>query len=81
MVLRLFDLKTRRQRHKTLRCSVDDGSQTVIGGGGHIGHYDIEGKIKDEADLIRRYREVAIQPECDQAIEDIVNRNLLSQTK
>ena len=35
--------------------SVDDGSQTVIGGGGHIGHYlDIEGKIKDEAHLIRK---------------------------
>ena len=59
--------------------SVDDGSQTVIGGGGHIGHYlDIEGKIKDEADLIRRYREVAIQPECDQAIEDIVNEAIVS---
>ena len=59
--------------------SVDDGSQTVIGGGGHIGHYlDIEGKIKDEADLIRRYREVAIQPECDQAVEDIVNEAIVS---
>jgi len=59
--------------------SVDDGSQTVIGGGGQIGHYlDIEGKIKDEADLIRRYREVAIQPECDQAVEDIVNEAIVS---
>ena len=34
-------------------------------------------KIKDEADLIRRYREVAIQPECDQAIEDIVNEGTI----
>ena len=59
--------------------SVDDGSQTVIGGGGHIGHYlDIEGKIKDEADLVRRYREVALQPECDAAIEDIVNEAIVS---
>ena len=59
--------------------SVDDGSQTVIGGGGHIGHYlDIEGKIRDEADLIRRYREVAMQPECDQAVEDIVNEAVVS---
>ena len=59
--------------------SVDDGSQTVIGGGGHIGHYlDIEGKIRDEADLIRRYREVAMQPECDAAVEDIVNEAIVS---
>ena len=59
--------------------SVDDGSQTVIGGGGHIGHYlDIEGQIRDESDLIRRYREVAMQPECDQAVEDIVNEAIVS---
>jgi hypothetical protein len=59
--------------------SVDDGSQTVIGGGGHIGHYlDMEGQIRDEADLIRRYREVAMQPECDQAVEDIVNEAIVS---
>ena len=59
--------------------SVDDGSQTVIGGGGHVGHYlDIEGQIRDESDLIRRYREVAMQPECDQAVEDIVNEAVVS---
>ena len=59
--------------------SVDDGSQTVVGGGGHVGHYlDIEGQIRDESDLIRRYREVAMQPECDQAVEDIVNEAVVS---
>ena len=59
--------------------SVDDGSQTVVGGGGHVGHYlDIEGQIRDESDLIRRYREVAMQPECDQAVEDIVNEAIVS---
>ena len=81
----LFGFKINRSKNEKATSqdftlpSVDDGSQTVIGGGGHIGHYlDIEGKIKDEADLIRRYREVAIQPECDQAIEDIVNEAIVS---
>ena len=81
MVLRLPDLKTRRlQRHKTLRCSVDDDhKRSSVDDGLYYPHYlDIEGKIKDEADLIRRYREVAIQPECDQAIEDIVNEAIVS---
>jgi len=36
--------------------SPDDGTQAIVGGGIY-GHYlDMEGKIKDEADLIRRYR-------------------------
>ena len=33
---------------------------------------------KTEADLIRRYREISIHPECDMAIEDIVNEAIVS---
>jgi hypothetical protein len=58
--------------------SIDDGAQTVVGGG-IMGHYlDMEGKVRDEADLIRRYREVAMQPECDMAVEDVVNEAIVS---
>jgi len=57
--------------------TADDGTQTIMGGG-HFGTYlDIEGKVNNEADLVRRYREVAIQPECDQAIEDIINEAIV----
>ena len=57
--------------------TADDGVQTIMGGG-HFGTYlDIEGKVNNEADLIRRYREIAIQPECDQAIEDIINEAIV----
>ena len=35
----------------------------------------MEGTAKTEQDLIRRYREVSIHPECDMGIEDIVNEN------
>ena len=52
--------------------SIDDGAQTVGGGG------IMEGKVRDEADLIRRYREVAMQPECDMAVEDVVNEAIVS---
>ena len=53
--------------------SSDDGTQTIMGGG-HFGTYlDIEGKVNNESDLIRRYREIAMHPECDMAIEDIIN--------
>ena len=51
----------------------DDGTQ-VVSAGGYFGSYvDIEGTAKSEADLVRRYREVALHPECDMAIEDIIN--------
>ena len=57
---------------------VDDGTQTIAAGG-YFGQYlDMEGTAKSEADLIRRYREVALHPECDMAIEDIINEAIVS---
>ena len=38
----------------------------------------MEGGIKNEAELIRRYRETSLVPECDSAIEDIVNECITS---
>ena len=56
----------------------DDGTQTVAAGG-YFGQYlDMEGTAKSEADLIRRYREIAIHPECDMAVEDIVNEAIVA---
>ena len=47
--------------------------------GGAVGAYiDMEGVIKSEVDLIRKYREIALIPECDSAIEDIVNECITS---
>jgi len=56
----------------------DDGTQTVAAGG-YFGQYlDMEGTAKTEADLIRRYREISIHPECDMAVEDIVNEAIVA---
>jgi hypothetical protein len=56
----------------------DDGTTTVAAGG-YFGQYlDMEGTAKTEADLIRRYREIALHPECDMAIEDIINEAIVS---
>ncbi len=56
----------------------DDGTQTIAAGG-YFGQYlDMEGNAKSEADLIRRYREIALHPECDMAIEDVVNEAIVS---
>jgi hypothetical protein len=56
----------------------DDGTQTIAAGG-YFGQYlDMEGTAKTEADLIRRYREISLHPECDLAIEDIVNEAIVA---
>jgi hypothetical protein len=65
----------------------DDGTpviQTQPGGfitGGAYGSFvDFDGNIRNEAELIRRYREVSLVPECDSAIEDIINECITSDS-
>lgn len=62
----------------------DDGTPVIqqqagyIAGGAYGAFVDMEGGIKNEAELIRRYRETSLVPECDSAIEDIVNECITS---
>lgn len=56
----------------------DDGTTTVAAGGYFGSYLDMEGTAKNEADLVRRYREISLHPECDQAIEDICNEAIVS---
>src|SRR6056300_1857309 len=60
------------------RTDNDDGAG-VIQAGGHFGAYiDMDGdKAKTDVDLIYKYRDVSSQPECDAAIEDIVNEAIV----
>jgi hypothetical protein len=55
----------------------DDGSVAITGGGVYGVYTDLEGTIRNDADLVKRYRDMALQPECDAAIEDITNEALI----
>jgi len=55
----------------------DDGAVEVAAGGVYGTYVDLEGTTKSEADLVSRYRTMAMQPECDSAIEDIVNEAIV----
>jgi hypothetical protein len=65
----------------------DDGTPVIqqqagyVSGAAYGAYVDMEGGIKNEVDLIRRYREVSLIPECDSAIEDIVNECITSDVK
>ena len=57
----------------------DDGALQVSATGGAYGTYvDLEGTAKNEAELVTRYRKMGMQPECEHAIDDIVNETIVS---
>jgi len=74
---------TRKKREQDPKQSfsipaADDGATTVSAVGGAFGQFlDLEGTSKNEADLVRRYREISLHPECDTAIDDIVNEAIV----
>jgi len=59
----------------------DSDGSSYVSAGGYFGQYlDTDGLTDQasEGELIRRYREIAMHPECDAAIEDIVNEAIVS---
>jgi hypothetical protein len=60
--------------------SNEDGNDHYLSSGFFGQYVDIEGVYKTEFELIRRYREMALHPECDSAIEDIINETLVSDS-
>jgi len=58
----------------------EDGTDHYLSSGFFGSYVDIEGVYRTEFDLIKRYREMALHPECDSAIEDIVNEAIVSDT-
>ena len=83
MAFKLFGYKIGKEEAeseqiKSFVPSVDEDGSVPISGGGIYGTYmDLEGQIRSDSDLIKKYREMALQPECDAAIEDIVNESLV----
>ena len=53
--------------------SNDDGALTITSAAYYGTYVDLDGTAKNEVELISRYREMAMQPEIESAIDDIVN--------
>jgi len=56
----------------------EDGVDYYLSSGFFGQYVDIEGVYKNEFDLIRKYRDMALHPECDTAIENVVNEAIVS---
>jgi hypothetical protein len=77
-----FSIEDADKKSKTIVSPVpqnnEDGVDNYISSGFYGSYVDIEGQYRTEFDLIRRYREMSLHPECDGAIEDVVNEAIVS---
>lgn len=54
----------------------DDGAVVVAAGGAYGTYVDLDGTVRTEAELVTKYREMSLQPECDAAIDEIINESI-----
>jgi hypothetical protein len=79
-----FEIKKKADQEEKAKKSfvpqTEDDGAGYISGTGHFGQYiDLDGGSQaSEVDLIKRYRDMATHPECDAAVEDIVNESIVS---
>jgi hypothetical protein len=80
MAINLFGFEILRKKPDSISVQapvaapvLDDGAFNVSAGGYFGTYLDLEASLKNENDLITRYREMAMQAELESAIDDIVN--------
>ena len=81
----IFGFEIRKKRPQEVKSVItptpEDGSTIVNNAAAHYGLVvDLEGIIKNENDLIRRYRESSQYADCDAAIEEITNEAIVADT-
>jgi len=54
----------------------DDGAVVVAAGGSFGTYVDLDGTVRTEAELVTKYRDMSLQPECDAAIDEICNETM-----
>ena len=77
-----FSIEPSESKSKTVLSPVPpnngDGVDNFIASGFYGSYVDIEGAYRNEHELLKRYREMAIHPEVDNAVEDVVNEAIVS---
>lgn len=87
MGFEIFGFQINRKKKEELKSVVapiaDDGSIVLSSAAAayYVQTIDMDTAIKNENDLIRRYREISIHPECDAAVDDIVNEAISANTE
>ena len=79
----LFGFSFKKQQEKSrapspIQPSSDDGATSYIAGGYYGQYLDLDGNFKTEYDMVKKYREMAMHPEVDSAIEDIIHEAIVA---
>jgi len=70
------------ERNKTFALPQNDDGAVTIQSGAYYGTYvDLDGVVRNEIELITRYREMSMQPEIEGAIDDIINEAIVYEDK
>lgn len=59
----------------------DDGALVVSAGGSFGTYVDLDGTVRTEAELVTKYRDMSLQPECDAAVDEIINEAISLEEK
>jgi len=77
-----FSIEDNEKKSKSIVSPVpvnnEDGVDHYIASNFYGQYLDLEGVYKSEFELVKRYREMALHPEADTAIEDVVNEAIVS---
>ena len=74
-----FNKKVEKSRAPSpIKPSSDDGATSYIAGGYYGQYLDLDGNFKTEYDMVKKYREMAMHPEVDSAIEDIIHEAIVA---
>ena len=72
-----WELKKKKDSDKAksfVAPSDEEGTLDIAGGAGFFGQYlSYDKSARNDYELVRKYRQTSENPECDQAIEDIIN--------
>ena len=68
------------QTQKTFALPQNDDGAVTIQSGAYYGTYvDLDGVVRNEIELITRYREMSMQPELETAVDEIVNEAIVME--
>jgi hypothetical protein len=75
---KIEDAQLEQPKSKTFTLPQNDDGAVTVAGAGYYGTYvDLDGTFRNETQLITKYRELAIQPEMETAIDEIVNEAIV----
>ena len=73
----IIDKRLERNENPSFVASPNDDGAVIVSAGGSFGTVvDLDGAVRTEAELVSKYRDMAMHPDCDMAIAEIVNETI-----